>query len=348
MRSIDSIDAYDYGFGSLENKLVALFRCGAPDFETAGELLRSGADINADNGRDAESILSRIISGYWCSKSGDELCDKLCDQEECEDCPKRPEDVDLNPDCGRALVSVIRFFLDHGFELNRKNGRVGARCLWELTLSVYDRHMIEATKLLLDAGAKNISITEKPDSHDTPWDFIATEGSYQGTCCHNHYLGNLFEAVYQIYQAIEDGRDYSGIDFFEAVYGRRINQVFSSIPDRSAPFFDLDLPTSKHKNCFNQPLYFVTDNGVLITTQYADFWFDSSMPEVETIDVSDRFPSVVGSVVKAFKFDHHEIRKGTTCYGQPITTIEMDNGHSVTFTINFGEVRKEDMAAYYF
>ena len=36
-------------------------------------------------------------------------------------------------------------------------------------------------RVTIPAGAKNISISEKPDSHETPQGFIATEGSYQGT-----------------------------------------------------------------------------------------------------------------------------------------------------------------------
>ena len=43
------------------------------------------------------------------------------------------------------------------------------------------------------------------DRDETPWSFIATEDSYQGTCEHTHATANTFEAFYQIYQAVEDG-----------------------------------------------------------------------------------------------------------------------------------------------
>lgn len=58
--------AVDYGFGDLGNKLLDLFRAGAPDFEAAEELIRQGADLNAAGKYDDENILSEILSGYWC------------------------------------------------------------------------------------------------------------------------------------------------------------------------------------------------------------------------------------------------------------------------------------------
>lgn len=346
MRNIEEIKAYNYGYGCLEDKLIALFRSGKPDFETADELIRLGADMNAEGKDDDENILSEILSGYWWSETGDEFCeDDDCEKENCEGCPQKKN---LNPNCGEAMLEVIKYFLEHGFDVNKKDGRYGAQCLWSLTLSVFDRHIIDATKLLLAAVAKNISITSDPNGDETPWDFIGTEGSYQDTCCHDHHMGNIYEAVYQVYQAVEDGREYSGIDSYEEIYGKKVLKILSAKPSGDVAFFDMDLPESKHKNCFTQDLFFVTEDGILLTTQYVDFWFDRKLPDVETIDVSDYFPGIVGEIIKCFHYSHNEIRKGSTCYGQPIVTIEMDNGKALTFTINFGEVGKENRAAYFY
>lgn len=46
--------AYDYGYGDLGNKLIELFRSGAPDFDAAEDLIRQGADINAIGKDDRE------------------------------------------------------------------------------------------------------------------------------------------------------------------------------------------------------------------------------------------------------------------------------------------------------
>ena len=339
--------AYDYGYGDLENKLIKLFRAGPPDFDAAEELIRQGADINAVGKDDGKNILSKILSDYWWSKHDDTICDACdnCDENPCDD---REHNRDRNPNLGPSMCAIIHFFLDHGFDVNKCDGCFGAQCLWALTLSTFDRYIIEATKLLFDAGAKNRPISPaSTNRRETPWSFIATEGSYQGTCEHAHATANIFEAVYQIYQAVEDGKPYSGIDSYELAVGKTVLKVLAESDGANPTFFSMDLPEFKKNNCYTQTLYFVYNGGVLISTQYADFWTDTLLPAIDFIDVSEHFDGIVGSTIKGFTYDHRSIVKGTTYYGQPITTIEMDSGHKVRFSTNFGEVKEEERAAYY-
>ena len=344
--------AYDYGYGDLGNKLVRLFSSGAPDFDAAEDLIRQGADINAIGKDDDENILSEILNGYWCSRYDDTIsaCDDcdVCDYRDeslCDDCE---HNLNLNPNFGASMCAIIRFFLDNGFDVNKCEGCFGAQCLWALTLSTYDRYMIEATKLLLDAGAKNRTISlESTDPDDTPWSFISTEGSYQGTCEHDYSLANIFEAVYQVYQAVEDGKPYSGIDSYEMAVGKKVLKVLAESDGTNPIFFAMDLPEFKKDNCFTKTLYFVYDGGVLVSTQYAEFWTDTILPTGDLVDVSKHFDGIVGNTIKGFTYDHCSVVKGTTHYGQPITTIEMDSGHKVRFSINFGEVKEEERAAFY-
>ncbi len=339
--------AHDYGYGELGDKLIKLFRSGKPNFDAAEELIRQGADINAIGKCDDENILSEILNGYWWSAHGDtfiDACDN-CDENHCETCE---HNQNLNPNLGASMCAIIRFFLDHGFDVNKCDGCFGAQCLYGLTLSTFDRYMIEATKILLDAGAKNR--TTSPTSNyenETPWDFIGTEGSYQGTCEHNHAIANIFEAVYQVYQAVEEGKPYNGIDSYEIAIEKKVLKVLSEVNMDKPTFFTMDLPEFHKDNCYTQTLYFVYEGGVLITTPYADFWTDTILPTVDLIDVSDRFDGIVGNSIKGFTYDHRTVVKGTTQYGQPITTIEMDSGHKVRFSINFGEVKEEERAAFY-
>ena len=202
---------YDYEYGVLGEKMIELFSKGAPDFEAAEELIKQGADLNAEGNDDEENILSEILWAYWMSAHENILSD---DGE---------TDHNLNPYLGPSMCEIIRFFLAHGFDVTKNDGCYGAQCLYALTLSTFDRYMIEATKILLDAGAKNrtISLTSN-DIYETPWSSIASEGSYQSTCEHNHSLANIYEAIYQIYQAIEDDKPYSGIDSYEMAIDKKI------------------------------------------------------------------------------------------------------------------------------
>lgn len=339
--------AYDYDYGALEDKLIELFRSGAPDFDAAEDLIRQGADINAVGKDDSNNVLSEILNGYWWSAHGDftnEACDN-CYEAQCDNCE---HNRNLNPNLGPSMCAIIRFFLDHGFDVSKCDGCFGAQCLWALTLSTFDRYMIEATKLLLDAGAKNRTISPTSTDRDTtPWDFIALESNYQNTCEANHSTANIFEAVYQIYQALEDGIPYGGIDSYEMAIGKKITKVLAESDGRSPTIFAMDRPEFKQDKCYTKTLYFVYDGGVLISTRYADFRTDTVLPSVSLTDVSEHFDGIVGHTVKGFSFDHRTVTKGSMNYGQPITTIEMDNGRKVRFSINFGEVKKKDRAAFY-
>lgn len=340
--------SYNYGYGELENKLIELFRSGAPDFAAAEELIKQGADVNAIGKDPDENVLSEILQGYWWSKYGDDMpaeCDE-CDEENCEHCQHNK--VDKNPELGKSMCHIIRFFLSNGFDVNKFDGCYGAQCLYALTLSTYDRYFLEATKLLFDAGAKNrnTSYDERCDG-DTPWDFVGMEGSYQDTCEHDHSNGNLYEAVYQMYQAVDEGRPYSGIDTYEAAIGKKVLKVIAGANDGEQVFYSIDLPNFKKQNCYNVPLYFVYDSGILITTQYADFWVDAELSIDNGTDVSEHFSCIIGETIKQFKFDHRTVIKGTAHYGQPITTIEMESGDSITFSINFGDVEVANRAAYF-
>ncbi|MBR3870845.1 MAG: hypothetical protein IKJ17_05025 [Clostridia bacterium] len=335
---------YEYGYGRLEDELIDLLKSGAPDFPAAERLIRQGADVNAVGKADDENVLSQILEGYWWSQYDDfdsDECDD-CEKEDCEGCNLK---INKNPNLGQSMCEIIRFFLSHGFDVNKKDGCYGAQCLYALTLATHDEYIIEASKLLFDAGARNRTISYNSD--ETPWDFIGCEGSFQDTCAKEHSSGNIYEAVYQMYLAIEEGRPYDGIDYYEKAVGKKILKVIAVSDDDKPIFYDMDLPYFKKNNCFNSKLYFVYEDGVLITTEYADFWVDSKVSLDGGVDVSEHFPGIVGGTVKQFSFDSRDIVDGTTYYTQPITTIEMESGRKVSFSINFGEVNDDERAAFF-
>lgn len=329
-----------YGYKPLSYELITLFQSGAPDFDAAEDLIRRGADVNDQGNHKYENVLSEIIMGYQSAWASEECykCDK--NEGECVNCEHN------NPDAGESMVKVIQFFLDHGFDVNRNGGRHGAQCLYALTLSTFDRHMIDATKLLLNAGAQNIPVDDDPC--ETPMSFIGTEGSFQDTGEHNHYLGNIFEATYQIYVALKEGRPYSGIDSFESAIGKRVLCVMADNEQEKPVFSSIDLPQSKHDNCFFCNLYFIFDGGFMICTRYANYWVDTVLPNKQLKDVSQFFTPVIGHTIQHVSFGHRSIKKDRTFYGQPVTTFHLNNGVKLTFTINFGEVEREDFCSYFY
>ena len=209
-----------FGYKPLSYELITLFRSGAPDFTAAEELIRRGADVNDQGDDKSSNVLSEILLYYHFSSSADQM------QEVCQNCYSYLRDKickgcehNLNPNLGESMVKVIQFFLDHGFNVDLNEGRHGAQCLHSLYLSCFDKYMIDATKMLLDAGAKNIPIEDDP--YDTPMCAIGEERGFQDSE-QNHYLSVIYNATYQIYVALQEGRPYSGIDSFEAAIGKKI------------------------------------------------------------------------------------------------------------------------------
>lgn len=315
--------AFEYKYGVLEDQLIDLLRSGVPDFDRADELIQLGADLNAMGRRDDENILSEILRGYG----------------------KRVHLTDNDPEPGHFMCHIIGYFLYFGFDVNRMDGCFGAQCLAALAFSTFDRHMIAATKMFLDRGARNGPIS--PFSDETPWSIIAAEENDARTCHWDHALENIYEAVCQIYQAVEEGRSYRGIDSYEQAIGQKVLNVLAEEDEERSTFYPLDRPGFKSENCFGTPLYFRFEHETLVVTAEGKFWTTVLLPEIRVVDVSEHFPGVVGSVIQNISFDHREVRKGDACYGQPITILEMDSGQRVKFSINDGEVEEEERAAYF-
>lgn len=127
-----------------------------PDFSKMERWVKDGADVNAKLGDDDENALSAVILDMENDDVG-------------EDSPE--ED---------SLPKVIEFFINHGFDPCRDEGRSGAKCLANLAFSRCLASKIPAMKLLLDAGCRNVP--RDRDAHNPedamPSAVIATEESY--------------------------------------------------------------------------------------------------------------------------------------------------------------------------
>ena len=330
MKSIEEIKAYDHGYGDLEDKLIAIFKMsGPPDFETADELIRLGADVNSEGPDDDENILSEILMGYHCWHDMDE------------------KDLDLEI-IGGYMIQVIHYFLDHGFDVNKKDGRYGAQCLYSLVLSVQSRSIIEATKLLIGAGAENLCIDKESTEGERPIDFVGMECSFESVCENNYNASNVLEATYQIYEAIEAKKPYIDIDSYEAVIGKTITKVLIEKPKEGKALHDVMFTNGRFGKCFYTNIYFLFEDRMLIATPYNDFWTDKFDSSIRTLNISAEFSKIIGATVEKVEFAHNSIIEKMNHYTQPVATFVMSNGNSVSFSTSFGEVPKDKCTAYYY
>ena len=324
--------AYDHklGYGMLETKLLSIFqKSGPPDFAAADELIRLGADINAEGDEYDGNILFEILCGYqcWQTDDGHEVDDELI---------------------GEYMLQVIHYFLDHGFDVNRKNGLYGAQCLYGLVLSMPNRAVVEATKLFIKAGAKDLYIDEEQTEGEKASSFLGAEITFQSICEHNYHISNSLEAAYQIHVAVENQKPYDDIDSYEAVLGKKIERVLIEKSVNGRVLHDVILSNGRFGKCFYTRIFFLFEDRMMIATPYVDFWTDKYDPSIKTLDISSEFSLITGSSVEKVMFNYNGVSREMSHYTQPVATFVMKNGSAITFTTSFGEVPDDTSTAYFY
>lgn len=328
MKDVNDISDFDHGFGPLENKLINLLTMsGPPDFETTDELIRLGADLNVVGHEDDENVLAKILCGYHCWQN--------CDGHVVDEAAS-----------GKYLLLVIQYFLDHGFDVNRRNGRYGAQCLNSLVLSVQTRAVIEATKLLIGAGARDLNIHEAEEEDGKPSSFFDMEITYQRVCEYDYRISNNLEAAYQVIKNAEENKSYAEIDSYERIIGKRISRVLIEKPKKGKALHDVMLKNGRFGKCFYSNLFLLFEDHRLIVTPYVDLWTDKDTRSIQTSDVSTAFTPIMGKTVDQIVFSHNGVYDKMSHYTQPVASLILSNGQTLTFTTSFGEVPDEKCTAY--
>ncbi|MBQ9975943.1 MAG: hypothetical protein IJP16_05480 [Clostridia bacterium] len=109
---------------------------------------------------------------------------------------------------GDVLVELTRLFLKHGYDVHANNDINGAICLHSLCWASYDKYVLHAAELLLNAGA-NTHIKIEDDDEVGILNSISWKFGYWNTG--EYDTANMFEAYYQMVQAEQSGEDYHGI-----------------------------------------------------------------------------------------------------------------------------------------
>ena len=99
---------------------------------------------------------------------------------------------------GELTVELTKLFLKHGYDVQANNGYNGAICLDALCWSSYDKYVLHAAELLLDAGA-NTHIKIDDDFEDGILNSISWKLGYWHTG--EFKSANMFEAYYRMITA---------------------------------------------------------------------------------------------------------------------------------------------------
>lgn len=161
---------------------------------------------------------------------------------------------------------------------------------------------------------------------------IGIEESHERAVLHDHARENVLYTIYEMIDAKKKHLPHQHIHLYTDAIGKRIDNILY--------FSDKMIYTSNDRYTeFCGDIGFVCGNELLVICESINVLFmDHRINEVPHIKLSNELEeTVLGEFIADISFDHNEVRRGKTCYGQPIINIAMSNGKVIHFSHNFGD-----------
>ncbi len=261
-----------------------------PDLDAADQILAQGLDINERGSSEGESLLSDIMFCYPLN-TAIEICGN-CAGYACDNCAYNRDRYD-----GRYLPAVVRFFLEKGYDVHRAGGKYGAYALKNLCCASADPYILDAAKLLLDAGADPRCVIDAQNQENVL--DIVDSVTWTGEGLERECL--LF-VLHEIMEAKAMGLPYAGYAWADAVIGKRIDRVFSCASTRERAVFDFETGGKRYRNCFREDMILVCEGAVLAVNRYCHAYVRSCGIPAESVDLSDVLGGLIGKRIAQIQF----------------------------------------------
>ena len=220
-----------------------------------------------------------------------------------------------------------------GFDVNKNDGQYGVSCLEALTFATFDSYTIDLAKLLFDAGARNIHYDDC--GYDTLQDWLSTESSFQRLCCDDEHLSNIFESIYQVFEAQKNGRDYHGVDWYGKATDQHICKVYAECSHYSDYTCNLYYENKQESLQFSDTIYMILDEGVLIIEPNLVMWMDNNLPDKTVLDVSDKFKSILGFKIEDITFKRNDFKIESRVFRNPTITLHLEKERRLELSLKY-------------
>ncbi len=286
----------------LDKRLLLACDKLTPDLDEIRELIVAGADTNQ-------------LNKYGGNIFDDVFLEVLYDVR---------DDVKKLLKIVEKIKEIISLMIDNGFNIKK----FGLSTMSQFKFATYDPFTFELYRYMLQ-----YDLADDPKEYEDILEGIGTEESYQRCCEHDHDLENLFYAIYEMLEAKMEKRDYKSIELYNDAVGMTIDKVV---------YFNGTDTLSEKKDFteYNADIGFVCGNKLLVMRDGVNILFmNDRIAESPQLDISSVFgKNVIGRKIKSISFEHKDVIKGTTHYGQPTIIITLANGKKLKFTHNFGEL----------
>lgn len=273
------------------SRLSAITRKTPINWDAFDAVLKDLEDINAYDSQYEETVLSELIidGGFY--------------------------------ELGAVLADIVRHFLACGYDVTANEGLNGGLALQSLLWSSYDRYILDAAKVLMDAGAPANYRTNDDEPDEEPEGLLGSIGwklSDAWSVDKDWAFANTLEAYYAMTEAYIAGKDYNAVNTYFTCTGQPLTAV-SAIKDGE----DSTLKNEGNLSAFSEPLVLWFGDKPLIAGCYTDYVVNpvyvDDKKDVLT-NVSSAFSSLIGATLKEVQY-----------IGSTICFLEFSNGMRLIF-----------------
>ncbi len=222
---------------------------------------------------------------------------------------------------GELLIEAIRHFLACGYDVSANEGLNGGLALSALCWSSYDRHVLDAARVLMNAGAPVNFRTVDDDPNDEPEGLLGDIGwklSGAWMADRDFALANILEAYYVMTEANLAGKDYTSIDTYFPCLGKPLTAISAVKSGNTAA-----IKSEGTISVFSEPLVLWFEDKPLVASCYTDFVVNPVYVgdnKANLSDVTAVFSSLVGTTLQKIQYVDT-----TICY------FEFSNGQRLFF-----------------
>lgn len=222
---------------------------------------------------------------------------------------------------GFILADIVRHFLSCGYDVSANEGMNGGLALSALCWSSYDQHILDAAKVLMNAGATVSYRSQDDDPNEEPEGLIgriSCKLSGAWMVDKDFVFANTLEAYYAMAEANIAGKDYNSIDNYFACIGKTLTSV-SAINVDGNPSLQAEGTIS----VYSEPLIMWFEDIPLVISCYTDFVVNpvyADDKKSNLVDVTTVFSSLIGATLQKVQYIDT-----TICY------FEFSNGKRLFF-----------------
>ena len=222
---------------------------------------------------------------------------------------------------GTILADIVRHFLSCGYDASANEGMNGGLALSALCWSSHDQHILDAAKVLMNAGAPVSYRSQDDDPNEEPEGLIGSiswELSGAWMVNKDYAFANTLEAYYAMAEANIAGKDYNSIDNYFACIGKPLTSV-SAINVGGEPTLHEEGAIS----VYSEPFIMWFEDKPLVISCYTDFVVNpvyADDKKDKLADVTPVFSSLIGATLQEVQY-----------IGPTICYFEFSNGKRLFF-----------------